>query len=487
MTFRDLILIAAGNLWRMKLRTILTISGVLIAITAFVAMVSFGAGNQEYMQKEFNQLGLFTTMTVFAEKKNQESDTVSHPVLDDAAVERLAAIPGVNLVYPYEAVKVSVQIGDSAVSTKAQALPAAAVRTKLFSALLAGSAFSADSGRQAMISDDLLHRVGISRADSAVGLRMIISVRVSTLDSALAHVLSDKGESLVDRAKRIHLDSLFTSPYRSRIMRREGGEVVRRFIRGFTEAQETITDTLTICGVRQEARMGRLRIEDIIMPVSTAKRFKSRGFAGSPLEIVTAMSNGAIFGTTDEGENTTYSQVTLDFDPKVLYATVKDSVEKMGFRAFSFAAEFEQIQKAFIYLDLALGVVGLIALLTASLGIANTMIMSINERRREIGVLKSLGADESDIRSLFLVESGAIGLLGTVGGILAGWTITRIVSAIAQHYMKEEGITPFELFSLPAWLILIALAFGIGVSVLAGYYPARRAARIDPVAALRND
>ncbi len=487
MTFRDLVILAAGNLWRMKLRTTLTISGVLIAITAFVAMVSFGAGNQAYVEKQFNKLGLFSTMQVFVEKKGQETDSAPAPKLDAAALERLSAIPGVNLVYPYDAMMVKVRLGDSVVSTKAQALPAAAVRTKLFSGLVAGIAFSGDSSRQAIVSDDLLHRAGITRPDSAVGMSIIVSVRVSTLDSALAHVLTDRGVSLFDRAKKVHVDSLLHAPYRSKVLRSEAGEVVRRFFTGFTDAQATISDTLTVCGVRQEGRMGRLRIEDVIMPVASAKRFKATGFGGSPIEIITAMSNGSIFGSTDEGESRTYSQVTLDFDPKVLYTTIRDSVEKMGFKTFSFAAEFAEIQRVFVYLDLALGVVGLIALLTASLGIANTMIMSINERRREIGVLKSLGADESDIRYLFLVESGAIGVLGTLGGILAGWTITRIVSAIAQRYMKGEGIPPIDLFALPVWLVLIALAFGIGVSLLAGFYPAARAARIDPVAALRND
>jgi len=159
----------------------------------------------------------------------------------------------------------------------------------------------------------------------------------------------------------------------------------------------------------------------------------------------------------------------------------------LGFRTFSFAAEFEKIQQVFIYFDLALGVVGLIALITASLGIVNTMVMSINERRREIGVLKSLGADDSDIRRLFLIESGVMGVLGTAGGILFGWIITRIVSAIAQAYMKSEGIPPLDLFALPVWLILIALGIGVGVNMLAGWYPAARAARVDPVAALRNE
>jgi putative ABC transport system permease protein len=115
------------------------------------------------------------------------------------------------------------------------------------------------------------------------------------------------------------------------------------------------------------------------------------------------------------------------------------------------------------------------------------MVMSITERKREIGILKSLGADEVEIRVLFLVESGVIGLIGTIGGILCGFIITRIVSAIAQIYMQGEGIPSIDLFALPVWLILIALAVGVGVSVTAGLYPAARAARIDPVEALRND
>jgi putative ABC transport system permease protein len=115
------------------------------------------------------------------------------------------------------------------------------------------------------------------------------------------------------------------------------------------------------------------------------------------------------------------------------------------------------------------------------------MVMSITERRKEIGILKSLGADDSDIRALFLVESGIIGLMGTVGGICFGWLIARVASAVAQAYMKSQGVPAIDLFALPPWLVLIALATGVAVSVLAGFYPAARAARVDPVEALRGE
>ena len=166
---------------------------------------------------------------------------------------------------------------------------------------------------------------------------------------------------------------------------------------------------------------------------------------------------------------------------------VSDSIEALGFRTFSFAAQFKEISRFFFYFDMFLGIIGLIALITASLGIVNTMVMSIIERKREIGLLKSLGADERDIRILFLFESGVIGALGALTGIFFGWLITRLASLVARAIMARQGVEEMELFALPVWLILTAFLFGLIVSLLAGFYPASRAARVDPVEALRNE
>jgi ABC-type antimicrobial peptide transport system permease subunit len=487
MTLRDLIAISTGNLWRMKLRAFLTISGIVIAIAAFVSMLSFGAGNQEYVSKQFNDLGLFSTMQVYPKNKSNGSDTSSSVKLDRTALERIAAVPGVNLVYPYDALSVKVKLGDSLIDSKAQALPSAAIRTKLFSKLRAGKPFDSDSSREVIISDELAKKAGFNIPDSILGKSLVVSVRISTIDSGLGHILIDRGETVLDRLKRIKFDSLFNSKYRSYVIRNEMNSAVRRFLNGFMNAQQEIRDTLTICGVRELMPAGRLRVEPIILPIAAAARFSTSGFGGSPTEIFAAMSSGNLFSEPGDKSGKTFSQVTIDLDPHVLYKSVKDSVETMGFKTFSFAEQFEQIQKAFFYFDLALAVVGLIALITASLGIVNTMVMSITERKREIGVLKSLGADELEIRGLFLVESGVIGFIGTIVGILFGWTITRVVSTIAKMYMNKEGIPAMELFALPMWLILIALGVGIGVSVLAGLFPAARAAHVDPVEALRND
>jgi len=490
MTMRDLIVISTGNLWRMKLRTLLTTAGVLIAIAAFVSMLSFGAGNQEYIEGEFNKLGLFSTIQVYPKNnpnRDAAPDTSNAPKLDRSAVERIAAIPGVNLVYPFDAFAVSVKMGDSLFASRAQALPSAAIKTKLFSRLLAGAVFDSNSSHQAIVSDEFLKHAGITSPDSALGRTFILSARVSTVDSGIGRIMSDRDRPLMQVMRRVRFDSLGNKEYLSRVLRLEASEAFKRFLDGYLNAQRVIYDTLVIGGVREGGRGMRTRTEQIIVPMATASRFSAGGPSGNPADIVGAMRSGTLFSGSDGGTGKTFPQVTIDFDPKVFYKSIRDSVEAMGFRTFSFAAEFEQIQKMFLYFDLALGVIGLIALITASLGIVNTMVMSITERRKEIGVLKSLGADERDIRWLFLVESGVIGMIGTVMGIFSGWVITRIVSAIAQGYMRREGIPEMELFSLPPWLILIALGVGIGVSVLAGFYPAARAARVDPVEALRNE
>jgi putative ABC transport system permease protein len=275
--------------------------------------------------------------------------------------------------------------------------------------------------------------------------------------------------------------------YLKRAFKTEIGELTRRFTTGFVTARATVSETLTVCGVRRGRQMGALRIEPVILPTVIATRFNSSGFSGNPADLFIALSNGSLFQDSSQDTNKSFPQATVDFDPKVPFRALRDSIEEEGYRTFSFAAQFEEIQRTFVYIDFALALIGLIALSTASLGIINTMIMSITERRREIGILKSLGADQSDIRILFLFESGVIGFWGTSAGIAFGWIIARAASAIAQAYMKRQGFPQVDLFAMPLWLVLTALGVGVTVSVLAGLYPAIRASRVDPVEALRNE
>ncbi|MDX9859035.1 MAG: FtsX-like permease family protein [candidate division Zixibacteria bacterium] len=485
MTFRDMIDIAAGNLRRMKLRTSLTIAGVVIAIAAFVSMLSFGAGNQQYVQEQFDRLGLFSMVIV---RPAEAADSTAAVDLTDSMLTVLGEIDGVSLVYPYDAFDVTIRLADTQFVSSAQALTSTALRTPLFSDLSAGHTFASDTAAEAMVTAELVHDLGIDTASQVLGTSLIVGVQRSVMDSALVHML-DLGEGNLERRIRsIEFRRLQFAEYRDSVMQAELGGALKRFFDGYLRATVPVAETLTVVGVLAGHDRGHVRVKPIILPAATARALSGGGFnAANPTAMLTALASGQISLSTSASDRRTYSQATIVMAPTASYEAIRDSVKAMGFETFSFAEQFKEIRRVMLYFNLGLGMIGLIALVTASLGIANTMIMSIIERTREIGMLKSLGAAAADIRLIFLVESGVIGVSGAVLGIVFGWLITRLVSAVAQAVMENEGIEPVELFALPIWLIALALVFGTLVSVLAGFYPAARAARVDPVQALRAE
>ncbi len=139
MTFHDKITIPLGNLWRMKLRSFLTISGVMIAIGAFVAMLSFGAGNQKYVTEQYNQLGLLSTMYVYPKDGRESADTLKAAPLNDSVLTWLSTLPGVNLAYPFDSYDVTALALDTALKLKAQSVPSVATQTRMFSQMNAGT------------------------------------------------------------------------------------------------------------------------------------------------------------------------------------------------------------------------------------------------------------------------------------------------------------------------------------------------------------
>jgi len=138
-------------------------------------------------------------------------------------------------------------------------------------------------------------------------------------------------------------------------------------------------------------------------------------------------------------------------------------------------------------LDLFLGIFGSLALAVASIGIVNTLVMAILERRREIGIMKAIGASDVDIKKLFFFEAGVMGVFGGVVGVALGWTIGRIINLGANIYLKRQNFPPEQIWSVPWWLVAGAILFSIIVSLVSGLYPAARAARLDPVQALRYE
>jgi len=163
------------------------------------------------------------------------------------------------------------------------------------------------------------------------------------------------------------------------------------------------------------------------------------------------------------------------------------SIKSMGFNAFSLLDASKSLRTFFSVFDLLLGIFGSLALAVATLGIVNTLVMAILERRREIGVLKALGAADADVQQLFFVEAGVMGLFGGFLGVFFGWALGRAITFGTNVYLKRQALNPIELSSVPWWLILAGIVFAVLVSLVAGLYPASRAAKLNPVDALRYE
>jgi len=113
--------------------------------------------------------------------------------------------------------------------------------------------------------------------------------------------------------------------------------------------------------------------------------------------------------------------------------------------------------------------------------------MAILERRREIGIMKAIGASDGDVKRLFFAEAGVMGFLGGVLGVALGWSIGRLINMGTNVYLRGQGLPPETLWSFPLMLVMGAIVFSILVSMISGLYPAARAARLDPVQALRYE
>ncbi len=194
------------------------------------------------------------------------------------------------------------------------------------------------------------------------------------------------------------------------------------------------------------------------------------------------------FNTPDYLAQQGYDAAVLRASDVGAAAELVRSLRDEGFRVQSLELILDTANRAFAVINVMLASVGGLALFVASLGIVNTMIMAIYERTREIGTLKAIGASRGDIRGLFMIEAGLIGLLGGVVGVIGGWLTGLGLNVLIGWYIERERL-PIQatFFVTPPWLVLAALAFAALIGVVAGLYPAARAARLDPLVALRYE
>lgn len=452
MKFRDAVEFSLASLRKRRLRTFLTASGVMIGIGALVSMISFGTGLQKNVTDAFKASDLFTTVLVLPagpELPSRDPDRPgrtansagrSHAVLDDAAVAEIARIPGVRLAYPDVNFPAMVGLGEKEEFRLIQVVPAAIAASGALQ-IGWGKAYTVDNEEGVVVSQSLLRRLGKVEPGAAVGQKL----RITSVSIDLGKLAS------------IDLAALFSG-------------------RGFPVATESYD--FPIVGVTSVSAFGGGPSpvqNEVLIPPGPARRIKRLPMTS--IWDLFRMRDGQLG----------YSTVSVKLESLRDLERVKSRVGDMGYTTFALADQFEQVTKGFYFMDMVLAAVGMIAIVVAALGIVNTMVMSILERYREIGVMKAVGAGDGDVKRIFFFESAAIGLLGGAGGCVLGWAVSLVINRIVNFYTARQGLPYIDYFAFPVWIFAGALGFALLVSLVSGIYPARRAARVDPVVALRHD
>lgn len=166
---------------------------------------------------------------------------------------------------------------------------------------------------------------------------------------------------------------------------------------------------------------------------------------------------------------------------------VKDEINTMGFQTFALTDYLDQMKQATQTIQMVFGGIGGVSLLVAAIGISNTMVMSIHERTKEIGVMKVIGAAIGDIQRLFLVEASMIGLFGGILGIFISYLISFIINHLGRSFMAANMGTPTNISIIPISLAIASLAFSSLIGLVAGYFPAKRAMKLSALDAIRAD
>ena len=440
MSWRDAIAIAARSVTRRLGRAVLTVLAVALAAALLSALLIAGTAARSRVLDDVSRGGPLTGIRVDAaapDPGSLESDdppTGEPRPLDDSARRRIAALAGVRnvvgiivnpvLVIPPENLPSPSGGSTTTTTTEPRRGPSGAFRDLLVGvdlaragdvpvSLEAGRLPDAESTTEIAITDGFLRRLGLTKTDAE---RVI-------------------GTEVEIGAPRLFLES--------------DGTVSRsRWTR------------MSIVGVvAQQVSEGQL-----LAPIAVAKEARQWAAEGA---------NAEAFGV----DSSPYSALFVIARSLALVAPVRAEITKVGFSTSAPESLIESVQRYVHVVEIVLGGIGFIGLVIAALGITNAMLAAVRERRREIGVLKAIGARDRDVRRIFLLEAGTLGFVGGAIGTTAGWLTARALAGVVNGYLAKEDLAGVSL-GVPTTVLLGGVIGATVLALVAGMVPAQRAARL---------
>jgi len=476
MKLPDLTDLALRNLRESVLRNSLTTVGISVGVASLVAMLSLGIGLQQLASRRLIKSGLFDTIVVTSRREprnfehNNEQERNGPPpgesrILDEPTRLEIEHLPNVVEANPDIRFVSELRFDDKPHLTTIAALPESSRSNDAFENIQ-GRFFSSDNAAEAILqksfAEELLGRTPKPGADEV----NVATLAAPLLGKELTMRYAQRESSPTEPSSSASSNARPSSPSKS-------------------------ADSFGAASYSVISREQKLTIVGIADLDPESMRGPTRGRVFIPLRLAEGlhvMQPTDLREISSAGANQSlYSSVSVHVKNPAQIKATEDAIKKMGFNTFSILDATRSLQQFFAVLDLFLGIFGSLALAVASIGIVNTLVMAILERRREIGIMKAIGASDIDVKKLFFAEAGAMGVLGGIVGVALGWAIGHAINLGTNIYLKRQSLPPEHFWAVPWWLVAVAIAFSFFVSLAAGLYPASRAARLDPVQALRYE
>jgi putative ABC transport system permease protein len=444
---RDLSELAFRNLREAVLRNSLTTLGIAVGVASLVAMLSLGVGLQNLANDRLSHSGLFDAIFVTPKSNNptlgRPRNEIAEPTgppkpLNLEARKQIETIPNVTEVYPEIRFPTEIHYDGNPFTTVVAGVSPSGKTDGSFDGMT-GTFFTSPAANEAILQIDFARQLAPQQPYGLIGKNIVLRYAER---EALPPDPGDKdsgsaGFSIVPKEQSLRIVGVIE------------------------------TDPAGGLGA-----FGRGRL---FIPLQVAETLRA------------AQTNDLRDLLRDSPNQKNYESLTVRLSGASKVKDAEDTIKKMGFATYSLLDATNGLRLVFAVFDLFLGIFGSLALVVASLGIVNTLVMAILERRREIGILKALGAADRDVRRLFFVEAGAMGLLGGICGVAIGWLIGHGINFGTNIYLARRDLPAISVTAVPWWMVAAAIAFSILVSLAAGMYPASRAARLDPVQALRYE
>ncbi len=442
MKWKDMIAMSLSSLFKRKVRTLLTVAGVVIGTCAIVVMLSFGIGIKKTTDDMMQSMGDLTVIQI----ENYSPSPDAEP-LDDAMLEKIRALPGVQTLTPM------FDVDSSAFQIRSGKYVYGGQITGVYMNALSEFGYEMEAGKlpegtveegAILFGKDALYNFYNSKKNNnnmiypepdATG--KVPDPYVNPMEDKLELVLRKTDDNNKKTVKPIKLKGL--------------GIMAQDWSKNPSPGYSVFMDVKYARSlVEQYNKLNNIKVDK-------SKKFQYNGAVVKALDIKSVES-------------------------------VQDSIKAFGFQTYSMDSIRESVEQQTRTIQMILGGLGAISLLVAALGITNTMIMSIYERTREIGVMKVLGCVIGNIRAMFLIEAGMIGFIGGVAGLAFSYMLSFLINTLAANGGGVMGLgATGQISIIPVWLALGALVFSTMVGLVSGFSPANRAVKISALTAIRQE